>query len=82
NIQLLHFEPNMTSFVQPLDAGIIRCFKACYHQEFCLCTIERNEAGERNIYKINLMEGMLMACMAWRQVEVSTIKNCWDHAKI
>lgn len=79
NIRLLYFEPNMTSSVQPLDAGIIRCFKARYHREFCLRMIERDETGEHDI---NLMEGMLMACMAWRQVEVSNIKNCWNHAKI
>jgi hypothetical protein len=82
NICLLPFEPNMTSFVQPLDAGIIRCFKAHYQQEFCLCAIERDEAGECNIYRINLLKGMLLACKAWRQVNASTIKNCWNHTKI
>jgi len=35
NIQLEFLEPNMTSFVQPLDAGIIRCFKAHYHRAIC-----------------------------------------------
>jgi DDE superfamily endonuclease len=72
----------MTSFVQPLDAGIIRCFKAHYHQEFCLHAIKKDNAGEHDIYKINLLEGMLLACKAWRQVEGSTIKNCWNHTKI
>jgi DDE superfamily endonuclease len=65
-----------------LDAGIIRCFKAYYRREFCLNAIERDEAGECDIYKINLLEGMLLASKAWRQVEGSTIKNCWDHTKI
>jgi DDE superfamily endonuclease len=82
NIRLVFFEPNMTSFVQPLDAGIIRCFKAHYRREFCIRAIEKDEAGERDIYKINLLEGMLMARVAWRQVEASTIKNCWGHTKI
>lgn len=36
NIRLEFFAPNMTSFVQPLDAGIIRCFKAYYRRAFCL----------------------------------------------
>ena len=82
NICLLYFEPNLTSFIQLLNAGIIRCFKAHYHHEFCLHTIERDDAGEHNIYKINLMEGMLMAHTAWGQVKALTIKNCWDHGKI
>jgi len=72
----------MTSFIQPLDAGIIRCFKAYNCQKFCLNAIEKDKAGECNIYKINLLEGMLLACKAWREVEGSTIKNCWDHTKI
>ena len=82
NIQLLYFEPNLTLFVQPLDAGIIWCFKAHYRREFCLRAIEKDELGERDIYKINLLEGMLLARKAWRQVKGSTIKNCWNHTKI
>lgn len=72
----------MTSFVQPLDAGIIRCFKAHYRRGFCLRAIEKDEAGEREIYKIDLLEGMLLARAAWRQINASTIKNCWKHTKI
>ena len=30
NIRVENFQPNMTSHVQPMDAGIIRCFKAHY----------------------------------------------------
>ena len=82
NIQLLYFEPNMTSFIQPLDAGIIRCFKAHYRQEFCLRAIERDELGERELYKINLLEAMLMAREAWKRVDSSTIQHCWNHTKI
>ena len=32
-----------------------------YRQEFCLHVIERDELGERELYKINLLEAMLMA---------------------
>ena len=27
NIKLIYFEPNFTPYIQPLDAGIIQCFK-------------------------------------------------------
>ena len=30
NIELIYLEPNLTPYVQPLDAGIIRCVKAHY----------------------------------------------------
>ncbi|EGO04766.1 hypothetical protein SERLA73DRAFT_149150 [Serpula lacrymans var. lacrymans S7.3] len=70
----------MTSFVQPLDAGIIRCFKAHYKCMFCLRTIELDEAGKDDIYKINLLKVMFMAQEAWASISADTIKNCWEHA--
>ena len=74
--------PNLTSLVQPLDAGIIQCFKALYCQAFCKHAIDLDEASECNIFKIDLHEAMLMAKEAWAQVTPETIKHCWDHTGI
>lgn len=82
NICLEFFAPNMTSFVQPLDAGIIRCFKAHYRRAFCRRAIELDDMGEDDIYKINLLEVMLMAKDAWDAISAKTIENCWNHTKI
>ena len=82
NIRLKYSKPNMTSFVQLLDQGIIRCFKVHYHKAFCLQAIELNDAGVNNIYKINLFEAMLMVKEAWDAVSPETIKNCWKHTDI
>ncbi len=82
NIELEYFEPNMTPFVQPCDAGIIRTFKAFYRKSFNQRAIDRDEAGEREIYKINLLEAMFMARKAWSQVSKATIQHCWGHALI
>ena len=82
NIELKYFEPNLTPFVQPLDAGIIRCFKAHYWRAHCERAIKLDEAGERDIYNINLLEGMLMANAAWDAVQPSTIEHCWNHTRI
>ena len=72
----------MTPFVQPLDAGVIRCFTAHYQHAFCMRALNLDDAGEHEIYKINLLEGMLMAREAWDAVEAVSIKNCWDHTAI
>src|SRR3954453_24062640 len=77
NVQLEFFEPNLTSFVQPLDAGIIRCFKAHYRRAFCHCALDLDDAGERDIYNINLLEAMLMAKEAWDAITPTMIENCW-----
>jgi hypothetical protein len=82
NVQIEFFEPNLTSFVQPLDAGIIRCVKAHYRGNFCQRAIDLDEAGEREIYKINLLEGMVMADAAWKAITPETIQHCWNHTKI
>jgi DDE superfamily endonuclease len=82
NIRLEWFEPNLTSHIQPLDAGIIHCFKALYHRAFCLHALELDDAGEANIYKINLLEAMMMAKEAWDNVSSTTIQACWDHTRI
>ena len=72
----------MTSHIQPLDAGIIRCFKAKYRDLFCKRAIELDDLGESDIYNINLLEGILMARDAWEIVSQETIANCWKHANI
>lgn len=82
NIELIYFKPNLTAWVQPLDARIIRCFKAHYRREFCKEALKRDESGEANIYSFNLLETMNMACDAWDNVTPETIKNCWKHADI
>ncbi len=82
NIQLEFFAPNLTSFVQPCDAGIIRCLKAHYRRAQCLRAIDLDEAEERDIYKLDLLEAMLMIQDAWTNVTAETIKHCWDHTGI
>jgi hypothetical protein len=80
NIWLMYFQPNLTLHVQPLDAGIIHCFKAHYHCAFCLCAIELAE--ELDIYEINLLEVVTMVKEAWDAVSTDMIQNCWSHAGI
>jgi hypothetical protein len=78
-IKLVPFKPNMTLFVQPLNASIIRCFKAHYCRTFCQRAIEMDDTGESDIYKIDLLEVMLMAQAAWAAMSADTIQNCWNH---
>jgi hypothetical protein len=81
-ITFIYFQPGLTSHIQPLDAGIIQCFKAHYQHEFCLCAIQRDNAKEEDIYKIDLLEAMVMAENAWESISPATLKNCWNHAGI
>ena len=81
NIQIEFFKLNVTAFVQPLDAGIIRCFKAHYWNSFCKGN-QLDKAGQHEIYKIDLCKCMMMAEEAWKAVSTEMIAHCWDHTKI
>ncbi|KIJ29372.1 hypothetical protein M422DRAFT_269209 [Sphaerobolus stellatus SS14] len=41
-----------------------------------------DEAGEQDIYKIVLLEAMMLVKQAWDAVSQDTIIHCWDHTKI
>jgi hypothetical protein len=82
NILLVFFEPNLTAWIQPLDAGIIRCMKAHYQGEQCLRALDLDEAGEEDIWEMNQLESMRMTKAAWKAVLVATISNCWHHTGI
>lgn len=75
NIQIKFFEPNLTFFVQPLDVGIIRCFKAHYQKGLCLCAIDHDDEGAEDIFDLNLLEGMKISKEAWDAVSKETVGN-------
>jgi hypothetical protein len=82
NVTVSFLEPNMTSHIQPLDAGIIRAWKAQYRRLYIRRALERDDAGVENIWKIDQLEAMKIAEEAWSLISVPTIANCWRHAGI
>ena len=73
-----HFlPPSTTSHLQPLDAGIIQCFKGHYRRqqlrELVRC-IDNNEPP-----LISLKDAVRFTKIAWDDVSASTIENCWKH---
>lgn len=82
NITIHYFEPNMTSHIQPLDAGIIRAFKAHYRCALCSRAIKLDDAGEREIYKIDISEAMHLATQAWDEITPEAVINCWERTGI
>ena len=64
NVQVKFLTPNLTSHIQPLDAGIICAFKSYYHRLYIFHTLALNEVNSSNIniYKIEQLEAMHLAC--------------------
>ena len=73
NIKIVFFGPNLTAWIQLLDARIIRCFKAHYCQHFCKNALKRDELSEAEIYKIDLLQVLQMATAAWEDVTPRTM---------
>lgn len=83
NTTVLYLPPNMTSKIQPCDAGIIRNFKAYYRQRFNRLLIDGIQNNCSNPEKINVLQGICMAVDAWTiNVKQATIRNCFLHCKI
>jgi hypothetical protein len=84
NISVVNFAPNLTAHVQPLDQGIIRCFKAHYRANYIRRAIDRYNTGvtPSAIYDINQLQAMRLADRAWQEVDTTTIQHCWHKAGI
>jgi DDE superfamily endonuclease len=84
SIEVKNFEPNLTAHVQPMDQGIIQCFKAHYRAKYIHRAVDCYEAGitPSKVYEINQLEAMRLADAAWHEVDTTTIRNCWRKAGI
>ncbi|KAF8667478.1 DDE superfamily endonuclease [Rhizoctonia solani] len=82
NIEVYYLPPNLMSWIQPMDAGIIRNFKSNYcwlHTKFVL---DCEAAGTLNPYKVHQLDAMHLSQQAWDKVSASSIQNCWQHTGI
>jgi hypothetical protein len=82
NTRIEFLPPNLTAWIQPMDAGIIRCFKAHYRNRFARLALDRDDPGIDNIYNISQLDAMSIASNAWAAVSPSTIVNCWRHTRL
>lgn len=83
NIELFFLPPNMTSKIQPCDAGIIRAFKMYYRKRFYRKILEGYELDIPSPEKINVLDVINMAVSAWTEnVHQEAIANCFRHCKI
>ena len=84
NIQIENFAPNLTAHLQPMDQGIIKCFKVHYQAGYIQHSINNYKGGvtPSNIYNIDQLDVMRLANHAWLEVDATTIQHCWDKSGI
>ena len=77
SLRLVFLPPNTTSHTQPMDAGVIRCFKAHYRNLLMTKMIRELDAG-RN-FTPDLYQAITLAAQAWESVSQQTMQNCFRH---
>ena len=84
NICVMNFKPNLIAHVQPIDQGIISCFKGHYHAGFIqhLVNCYDTNITPSEIYKIDQLQAMYLANITWQEVDTTMIRNCWHKAGI
>lgn len=82
NVQLLFLPPNTTSVIQPLDQGIIQCFKLQYRKlqiRHLISGIDANvmNANPEKLPPITLMDAVAWIRNAYDNVKPETIRKCF-----
>ncbi|CAF1527396.1 unnamed protein product [Adineta ricciae] len=81
NVTLIFFPPNTTSKIQPLDQGVIRCFKAYYRSRLVKHIIKRcTVALTPDQIIITALDAINWIDQAWADVTGLTIRNTFCKA--
>ena len=77
SVKMFFLPPNCTSILQPMDQGIIRCFKHHYRSSINKRNIDALDSGTE--FKLTMLDALREAQRAWAKVTPETISNCWLH---
>ena len=76
----IHFLPSNTTFVlQPMDQGVIKCFKTYCRRRLLSRILSAIDRGDENL-KINILDAINLLYTARREVTPTTIANCFKKA--
>mmetsp|Transcript_16178 Transcript_16178/g.43921 ORF Transcript_16178/g.43921 Transcript_16178/m.43921 type:complete len:272 (+) Transcript_16178:917-1732(+) len=85
-LRVAFLPPNTTALVQPMDAGIIRAFKAHFRRFHLLWVISQLDAMGEGVSADKVLPTVRQAIewtsKAWACVTKQTVQNCWKHVKI
>ena len=80
-IKLVFLPPNTTSLIQPLDQGIIQCFKVQYRSGLLRRLLLHLEAKmDITLFKCTLLDAINLCSATWKKVTHETIQHCFRHA--
>jgi transposase len=81
NVELRYFPPNLTSVLQPLDAGIIRSLKALSRKFEVLSILDNiNDSlhASNLVRKLTILDAIKFIDKSWSMVKAETIQKCFS----
>ncbi|XP_039954302.1 jerky protein homolog-like [Bactrocera tryoni] len=81
NVKITFLPPNTTSLLQPLDQGIIHCFKVYFRKIMVrkqILAIENGLSIKQFITSISILDALNFIKRAWWLVKSDTIRNCFQ----
>lgn len=83
NINLRFLRPNITSLVQPMDAGVIAKLKNDYRNNFVEWLLDECDklGKDDKLPTIDLFDSMKMLSQVWERIPGETLKKCFAKAK-
>jgi len=82
NITLVYLPPGTTSFLQPLDAGIIASFKAAYRRRYAQFMVQHFNLHGNAPSRLDILQAIYLIADSWESVTQCTIVHCWKKAGI
>ena len=79
NVHVQMLPPNTTSWIPPMDAGIISAFKRHYRRFHLQNAVLRDECSESNVFHVDQLTAMNWSLAAWNEIIPQTIINCFKH---
>jgi hypothetical protein len=80
NVKVIRYPANCTSVLQPLDLGVINCYKQLYRKFFMQTAACLMDAGKDTKKKINMLKALHYTVASLQQVAQQAIKNCFRRA--
>lgn len=83
NVKVKFLPANTTSLIQPLDQGIIKCFKTLYRKNLVrhlIAQVEAGNPGAAKVEDISVLDAVHWIGRAWNAVSAECVRNCFRKA--
>ena len=82
HIKLIYLPKNTTPFLEPLDQGIIRSFKASYRRKYARQMVQYFNQQNKASPPLDILQTIYLTVQAWEELPPKVIYHCWARAGI